>query len=194
MRVAGATAIVCLFGCAADDEADGADAGAGGSAVGGSGGDGTGGDGSGGTLEGGAGGSGGDLGGSGGDLGGSGGDIGGTGGGLGGAGGTGGAEPPPAPSVEEVQAILDANCDGCHIGGGQSGGMALDDVNDQVGTPSNEAAGFNRITPGDHENSYLWQKINGGAATLGGTDTRMPLGGQLTDEEIALIGSWIDSL
>ena len=37
-------------------------------------------------------------------------------------------------------------------------------------------------------------KINGGAATLGGTDTRMPLGGQLLDEEITLIGAWIDSL
>jgi len=116
---------------------------------------------------------------------------------VGGAGGAGGEEPPPPPPVptaEEVQAILDANCNGCHIGGGMSGGIGLDDVTLQIGVAAATAPGINRIEPGDHLSSYLWHKINGTQADVGGGGGRMPLGGVLLPEEIDLIAAWIDSL
>lgn len=150
-----------------------------------------------------AGGAGGEpLGGAGGEpAGGAGGEpVGGAGGEpVGGAGGAGGEEPPPpppppAPTTEEVQAILDANCNGCHIGGGMSGGMGLDDVTLQIGVPANGAPATSRIQPGNHESSYLWHKINGTQADVGGGGGRMPLGGALLQEEIDLIAAWIDSL
>jgi hypothetical protein len=113
---------------------------------------------------------------------------------VGGAGGAGGEEPPPAPTTEEVQAILDANCNGCHIGGGMSGGMGLDDVTLQIGVPAASAPGINRIEAGDHLSSYLWHKINGTQAEVGGGGGQMPLGVPLLQEEIDLIAAWIDGL
>jgi mono/diheme cytochrome c family protein len=98
------------------------------------------------------------------------------------------------PTAEEVQAILDINCAGCHVGGGMSGGMGLDDVTLQIGVPSNGAPAVARIQAGDHESSYLWHKISGTQVEVGGGGGQMPLGGVLLQEEIDLIAAWIDAL
>ncbi|MEZ4470286.1 MAG: hypothetical protein R3F60_05695 [bacterium] len=101
--------------------------------------------------------------------------------------------PPPMPafSTEEMQAFVDANCAPCHIGGGMSGGMALDDVvAATVGVMAGESD-LNRVEPGNPELSYLFLKVTG-RAPVGG---RMPLGGAaLSDLDIERIAGWITSL
>jgi hypothetical protein len=41
------------------------------------------------------------------------------------------------------------------------------------------------------ENSYLYHKITGTQASVGGSGERMPRGGQLSDAEIQTIRAWI---
>ncbi len=111
-------------------------------------------------------------------------------GGMGGAGGG-----PGAPTEEEIQAIFNANCNGCHIGG-ESGELSLAApfTADTVGVPSSQA-NLNRIEPGDRDASYLFLKITGRHLEAGGSGGRMPLGGApLAEEEIEAIGQYIDSL
>jgi hypothetical protein len=115
----------------------------------------------------------------------------GGGGGEGGAGGSGGLAP---YTQEEVPAIINASCS-CHVQG-MSGGMSLS-VDFTVNTVRVDANGapVARIEPGDRTQSYLFHKISGTAADVGGGGGRMPLGGQpLSDEQIERIGLWIDSL
>ncbi len=58
--------------------------------------------------------------------------------------------------------------------------------------------GMNLVTPGDPSNSFLWLKINGGWQEAGGqTDypnTDMPPVGSISDEDLAKIEAWINSL
>ena len=59
---------------------------------------------------------------------------------------------------------------------------------DLVNVDSNEVPSLKRVEPGDPDNSYLVQKVEGTAAVGG----RMPLGGdRLPDAEIDLIRQWI---
>ncbi len=129
-----------------------------------------------------------------------------SGGGAGGGGGdpgpvggepipVGGEPPPPGPTQEEVARIFSARCNGCHIGG-RSGGLSLagDFTGETVDVPST-AAILDRIEPGSRADSYLYRKVEGTqGAVSGGGGGRMPLGGQLTAEELETIGLWIDNL
>jgi len=103
--------------------------------------------------------------------------------------------PPPAVSfASDVQPIFTANCatlSFCHTGSSPqegmnlSAGMAYAAI---VGVPRMEVPALDRVAPGDPANSYLVRKINGGPSILG---SQMPLGGQLSAEEIAVITSWV---
>jgi hypothetical protein len=107
----------------------------------------------------------------------------------------GGEPPPPGPTQEDVARIFSARCNGCHIGG-RSGEMSLagDFTGETVDVPST-AAILDRIEPGSRADSYLYRKVEGTqGAVSGGGGGRMPLGGQLTAEELETIGLWIDSL
>ena len=80
----------------------------------------------------------------------------------------------------EIQTIFKSNCGNCHLGN-SSGGLNLS-------TYQNLMAGGNSgavILPGNHANSYLWQKVNNG---------EMPPGNNpdLNTNEINLIAQWID--
>ena len=80
----------------------------------------------------------------------------------------------------QIQTIFNSNCGNCHLGN-SSGGLNLS-------TYQNLMAGGNSgavIVPGDHANSYLWQKVNNG---------EMPPGNNpdLNTNEINLIAQWID--
>ena len=80
----------------------------------------------------------------------------------------------------EIQTIFNSNCGNCHLGN-SSGGLNLS-------TYQNLMAGGNSgavILPGNHANSYLWQKVNNG---------EMPPGNNpdLNTNEINLIAQWID--
>jgi len=86
-------------------------------------------------------------------------------------------------------------CVNCHtnVGRNPSGGLnlvhglAYDQI---VNVPSARKPGAIRIIPGDPENSYLVQKLEGRAGIVG---NRMPNGGPpfLTDGQILILKRWI---
>lgn len=91
----------------------------------------------------------------------------------------------------EIQPIFSQRCDHCHSGSGAPQGLRLNagsSYGDLVDVPSQEVPSLKRVDPGDPDNSYLVQKIEGTAAVGG----RMPLGGsRIPQEEIDLIRQWI---
>lgn len=116
-----------------------------------------------------------------------------------GGGGTSSAPPLPPPSTfdptfSDIQAsIFTISCatSGCHSGAGAPQGLQLDAANsfaNLVGVTSNEDANFLRVAPGDPDNSYLIQKLEG-TASVGG---QMPLGGTPLDQGVIdIVRQWI---
>ncbi len=83
--------------------------------------------------------------------------------------------------MTQIQTIFTNNCTSCHMYGNASGGLTLTSY-------SGVMAGGNSgtvITPFDHANSYLWQRVNNG---------EMPPGTNpdLSASQIDLIALWID--
>jgi hypothetical protein len=82
-------------------------------------------------------------------------------------------------------------CSVCHAGGAAPQGLRLDAVNSYsllVGVPSTEVGSVLRVKPGDPNNSYIVQKIEGHAAV----GAQMPFGGPpLPSATIAVIRQWI---
>lgn len=104
--------------------------------------------------------------------------------------------PTPAPTTQtlfqQVQTqVLTPNCTGCHVGANAPVGLRLDAANSfamLVNVASVQVPTLLRVKPGDPDNSYLVQKIDG-RATVGG---RMPLGrAALPQASIDLVRSWI---
>ena len=97
----------------------------------------------------------------------------------------------PVDYVDEIQPIFTARCIECHISSGAPHGLMLDAPNSYdllVNVASKEVPSLKRIEPGDPDNSYLVQKVEGTAAVGG----RMPLNRvPLTADEIALIRRWV---
>jgi hypothetical protein len=93
---------------------------------------------------------------------------------------------------QQVQTqVLTPNCTGCHVGPNAPQGLRLDAANSfamLVNVASTEVPTLLRVKPGDPDNSWLVQKIDG-RATVGG---RMPLGrAALPQASIDLVRSWI---
>lgn len=82
-------------------------------------------------------------------------------------------------------------CSVCHAGGAAPKGLRLDAANSYamiVGVPSVEDSSVLRIKPGDPDNSYLVQKIEGHASV----GAQMPLGGPpLPTATITVIRQWV---
>ena len=82
-------------------------------------------------------------------------------------------------------------CSVCHVGGSAPMGLRLDAANAYnllVGVPSTEVPSILRVKPGDPDNSYIIQKLEGHASV----GARMPLGGPyLSTDTIAFIRQWI---
>ena len=85
-------------------------------------------------------------------------------------------------------------CSGCHQMGGIASSTGLFLVNEQtsaanlIGVASSEVPSLLRVSPGDPDNSYLIQKLEGTAAE----GARMPLGGDpLPQSDIDTIRQWI---
>lgn len=82
---------------------------------------------------------------------------------------------------------------GCHAGASPAAGMDLtagQAFTNIVGVTSGQAPTLQRVNPGDADNSYLVQKIEG-TATVG---ERMPRGGPpLSSELIQNIREWVDA-
>lgn len=109
--------------------------------------------------------------------------------------GEGGSTPPGSGGTATFQQIQDTVltpiCTACHAGGSAPLGLRLDAGNSYallVNVASVEVPSLSRVKPGDPDNSYIVQKIEGRAAVGG----RMPLGGPaLSQANIDLIRQWI---
>lgn len=131
--------------------------------------------------------------------------MGGEAAGAGGAGGSGGGEPevlcrPGLPTVSfatDVQPILTTSCAkaNCHAGTNPDAGLDLREgaaYAELVNTSSTQCFGERtRVTPGDPEESYLFDKIRN--KDLCGNSKRMPYPptAMLPDEQRTLIEAWI---
>jgi len=86
-------------------------------------------------------------------------------------------------------------CSVCHVGGSAPQGLRLDAANSYnllVGVPSTEVPAILRVKPGDPDNSYIIQKLEGHAAV----GKQMPFGCPtsqpcLTSSTIAFVRQWI---
>jgi hypothetical protein len=110
--------------------------------------------------------------------------------------GSSGSLPPLSADFASIQAdIFTPICSVCHIGGGAPEGLRLDatdSFNLLVGVPSTEVPALLRVKPGDPDNSYIIQKLEGHAAV----GAQMPFGCPstqpcLTTSTIAFIRQWI---
>jgi hypothetical protein len=96
--------------------------------------------------------------------------------------------------IEKTDAAGRPACVNCHTSTGRNpaGGQDLNhDVayNNWVNVPSRGKPGAIRIIPGDPENSYVVQKVEGRAGIAG---RRMPFNGPyLTDGQILILKRWI---
>lgn len=100
--------------------------------------------------------------------------------------------PPVNSDFQEIQnTVFTPICTQCHIGANAPQGLRLDAANSYallVNVASNEVPGLLRVNPGNPDQSYLVQKIQGNAAVGG----RMPLGqAALPQDRIDLIRQWI---
>lgn len=98
------------------------------------------------------------------------------------------------PNFSEIQAsIIEPNCatTGCHLGAAAPQGLRLDSANSYgmlVGVASSEASSILRVAPGNPNNSYLIQKLEG-TASVG---AQMPLGAPALEQAaIDVIRQWI---
>jgi mono/diheme cytochrome c family protein len=105
--------------------------------------------------------------------------------------------PPPAAFnavFSEIQSnVFTPTCavSGCHTGAGAPQGLRLDEANSYgllVDQPSSQVPATLRVAPGDPDNSYLIQKLEG-TASVG---AQMPLNGTpLEQSTIDIIRQWI---
>src|SRR5262245_5133150 len=113
--------------------------------------------------------------------------------------------PPPPPAVDagpvafttaEIQTLFDNRCQGCHTTNSSAGlNVQPDFTVNTVGVNSTQVPAMQRIMKGSHTQSYLWHKLNGDQANVGGTGNRMPNGGTaFTAAELAKLAAWIDAL
>lgn len=91
----------------------------------------------------------------------------------------------------DIQPIWGSSCSGCHIGG-SSGGLSLaSSAWPRIFQVGSSVRGLDYITPGDHQGSYLWHKLKGAHADVGGSGGRMPPSGALPDRTLDIIDTWI---
>ncbi len=102
--------------------------------------------------------------------------------------------PPFDPVFSAIQSEVftpDCATSGCHQGAGAPQGLRLDEANSYgllVDVDSNEVSSIKRVAPGDPDNSYLIQKLEG-TASVG---QQMPLGrAPLEQSRIDVIRQWI---
>jgi hypothetical protein len=97
------------------------------------------------------------------------------------------------PNLKSIQdTVFSPICAACHFGAAAPEGLRLDSEENSfallVNVQSNQDANYNRVEPGDPDNSYLIQKLEGTALVA----TRMPLNQPaLPDDVIVAICQWI---
>ena len=96
-----------------------------------------------------------------------------------------------------VQPIFNTNCTGCHIGGSPPANLNLDASHAIAATVDVAASELNamfRVTPNNTGQSYLFHKLQGNQAGVGGSGQQMPAGAPpLGAADMNTIQSWINS-
>lgn len=92
------------------------------------------------------------------------------------------AQTPEATFNAKVKPILDANCAGCHIGGGHHGGLRLDTFSSVMAGSENGPV----IRLGNPDDSTLVRAIR-----YKDTELQMPPRHKLADADIATIEKWV---
>lgn len=92
-----------------------------------------------------------------------------------------------------------AACTSCHTGTPATApaGLVLTaalSYSQIVNVSASEVPALKRVLPGNYLNSYLWRKVDGTHAAVGGSGTRMPQGASpLGASDIDLLRNWINS-
>lgn len=100
----------------------------------------------------------------------------------------------PPTWTNDVYPLFQLECAGCHVGpGAASGGLDLDFYANVVDEPSQDVPSMDRVEPFDPADSYLFHKLQGTQAGVGGSGLRMPRNGPpyLTATQTALVEDWI---
>ena len=95
-------------------------------------------------------------------------------------------------ATADVQPVIDVSCASCHVGGGSSGGLAMDAVFTATVDVASTVSGYDYVEPADTALSYLWHKLQGTQATVGGAGSQMPRGGSMSTADLDLIETWIN--
>jgi len=109
--------------------------------------------------------------------------------------GGGGGEPPTVATLEEIQdTIFTPICSVCHTGALAPQGLRLDSLENSfaflVNVSSEQRSELLRVDPGNADNSYLVNKIEG----IDIVQAQMPLGqAALSATQITLVRDWIDA-
>lgn len=104
---------------------------------------------------------------------------------------------PTGPTLDEVHAgVFAVSCAGfgCHATApfGENLNLANDaELATRLLAPSTQSE-LPLVTPGNADDSYLYLKCTGEHTTAGGTGARMPVGGQLTEEQLQLLADYIN--
>ncbi len=99
---------------------------------------------------------------------------------------------PAAPSFEaDVWPTFEARClgNGCHTSVAPQMPDAAGALANLVDVPS--SATMNYVTPDIPDESYLWHKLAGTQASVGGSGATMPFGGSTCTAELQTIYAWI---
>ncbi len=98
------------------------------------------------------------------------------------------------PSITDELTFADilnyvfVSCSACHLNGSNYGELDLSEYENIVNVPSFERPELFRIVPNDLDNSYIYMKVTGAEGIVG---NRMPIGGQMTVEQLDLLQDWI---
>ncbi len=89
----------------------------------------------------------------------------------------------------DIQPIWNANCTGCHP---SNAGLSLTSGFAALVNVASSQSSKDRVEPCLIADSYLWHKLNGTQADVGGSDDAMPLSGSMESDEMDLIEAWIN--
>jgi len=90
----------------------------------------------------------------------------------------------------DVAPVLNGVCGPCHVSITSGEFNFKNGLNDLVNVPSVQSS-LDYIEPGNPDASYLFRKITGTQAAVGGSGTQMPQGGMLSQQDQDLIRAWI---
>ncbi|MFT6397443.1 MAG: hypothetical protein ACJAYU_002196 [Bradymonadia bacterium] len=99
----------------------------------------------------------------------------------------------PVPLLADVHDFVFTSCSNHHLNGDTLPFLGLDaGLRDRLLASGNQLPSMPHITPGDSSQSYLWQKVNNTQSDAGGSGVQMPIGPDLTGEQLTMLERWID--